>query len=403
MKRYNKVTPDGTRDLLFEECDARDEAVSRLTTMFKARGYRQVMTPAIEFYDAFGASGTYFPQENMYKLTDNHGRLLVMRPDCTIPIARLAATRLKTLPMPLRLYYSQNVYRMGHDMRGKRDEIFQTGVELIGSHSLRSDLEIMELAASGLSDLNGDSFRLEICHIGYFKALIESLDTDDATKEEIRKSVEQKNYASLNDLLQQFGSSKAATALKYLPRLFGGEEVFEKADQLFDQNGAKESLDYLKSIYENLCQLGLKDRVLIDLGLVNQAEYYTGIIFRGYLDGIGEPVLSGGRYDNLINDFGASLCAIGFAVTVDLVTEAIGTRNQKIADALVFAEETYLPKSIRYMNGLIQNGMTVENCVLDDFESAVEHARLCGIKQLHVVDDKVSIIDLENCKGRAVR
>ena len=156
-------------------------------------------------------------------------------------------------------------------------------------------------------------------------------------------------------------------------------------------------------IYENLCQLGLKDRVLIYLGLVNQAEYYTGIIFRGYLDGIGEPVLSGGRYDNLINDFGASLCAIGFAVTVDLVTEAIGTRNQKIADALVFAEETYLPKSIRYMNGLIQNGMTVENCVLDDFESAVEHARLCGIKQLHVVDDKVSIIDLENCKGRAVR
>lgn len=395
MKRYNKVTPDGTRDLLFEECEARDEAVSRLTSMFCARGYRQVMTPAIEFYDAFGASGTYFPQENMYKLTDNHGRLLVMRPDCTIPIARLTATRLKALPMPLRLYYSQNVYRMGHDMRGKRDEIFQTGVELIGSNSMRSDLEIMELAASGLSDLNGDSFRLEICHIGYFKALIDSLDADDAAKEEIRKCVEQKNYETLNSLLEPFGDSKAAVALKYLPRLFGGEEIFEKADQLFDENGAKESLEYLKSMYHNLCQLGLDGRVLIDLGLVNQAEYYTGIVFRGYLDGIGEPVLSGGRYDHLMADFGADLCAIGFAITVDLVTEAIGAHKQNTPDALVFAKENHLLKSIQYMKTLIQDGMTVENCVMEDLESAIKHARCCGIKQLHVVDETIEVINVE--------
>ncbi len=395
MKRYNKITPDGTRDLLFEECEARDEAVSRLTAMFRSRGYRQVMTPAIEFYDVFGSSGAYFPQENMYKLTDNRGRLMVMRPDCTIPIARLAATRLTAMPMPLRLYYSQNVYRMGHDERGKRDEIFQTGVELIGSNSLRSDLEIVELAASGLSDLNGESFRIEICHIGYFKALIDSLDTDDATKEEIRQSVEQKNYAALNDLLEQFGSSKAAAALKYLPRLFGGEEVFEKAYSLFAENGAKESLDYLKAIYENLCQLELEDRVLIDLGLVNQAEYYTGIIFRGYLDGIGEPVLSGGRYDNLIQDFGASLSATGFAVTVDLVTGAVGLSAQKAPDILVFADENHLPQAINYIKSLAQNGLTVENCVLDDFEAAADYARRCEIAQLHVVDDEIEIIDVD--------
>lgn len=394
MKRYNKVTPDGTRDLLFEECDARDEAVSRLTAMFRARGYRQVITPAIEFYDVFDASGSYLPQENMYKLTDNHGRLMVIRPDCTIPIARLAATRLTAMAMPQRLYYSQNVYRMGHDLRGKRDEIFQTGVELIGSNSLRSDLEILELAASGLSGLNGDSFRLEICHIGYFKALMDSLDTDDVTKEEIRKSVEQKNYAALNDLLEQFGSSRAAAALKYLPRLFGGEEVFEKAYRLFGENGAKESLDYLKSIYENLYQLGLENRVLIDLGLVNQAEYYTGIIFRGYLDGIGEPVLSGGRYDNLISDFGASLSATGFAVTVDLVTEAIGQRGQKVPDVLVFADENRLPQSIHYIKSLIQDGLIAENCVLDDLESALDYARRRGIRRLHVVDEEIKIIDV---------
>lgn len=117
MRYYDKVTPDGTRDLLFGECVSRGEAVSRLTTMFRARGYRQVITPAIEFYDVFGSSAAHFPQENMYKLADTRGRLMVIRPDCTIPIARLVATRLAASPMPLRLYYSENVYRVEHDRK----------------------------------------------------------------------------------------------------------------------------------------------------------------------------------------------------------------------------------------------------------------------------------------------
>ncbi|MEM1483872.1 ATP phosphoribosyltransferase regulatory subunit [Oscillospiraceae bacterium PP1C4] len=396
MKYYDKVTPDGTRDLLFEECASRNEVIRRLTEMFRSRGYREVITPAIEFYDVFGSTAAYFPQENMYKLTDNRGRLMVMRPDCTIPIARLAATRLKSMPMPLRLYYSQNVYRMEHDMRGKRNEIFQTGAELIGCNSLRSDLEIVELAAAGLGDISGDRFRIELCHIGYFKALIDSLDADDITKEEIRQSVEHKNYTALNDILEQFDGSRAAVALKYLPRLFGGEEVFEKAYKLFDSNGATESLDYLKSIYLNLQQLDLEDRVIIDLGLVNQAEYYTGIIFRGYFDGIGEPVLSGGRYDNLISDFGAPLSATGFAFNVDPATAVMEKPAAQTPDILVFADDTHLPEAINYIKSLTQNGLTVENCVFDDFDAAADYAYKRGISQLHVVDETIEVVDIDD-------
>ena len=259
MKHYDKVTPDGTRDLLFDECVSREEVVSRLTAMFRSRGYRQVITPAIEFYDVFGSSAAHFPQENMYKLSDTRGRLMVVRPDCTIPIARLVATRLTGMPMPLRLYYCENVYRVEHTMRGKPSEIYQAGVELIGSNSLRSDLEIVELAASGLSDINGESFRIELCHIGYFKALIDSLDAGADTKEAIRQCIEQKNYPALSDLLAPFGDSRAAAALGYLPRLFGGEEVFGKAYELFSENGALECLDYLHGLYEDLRQLGLED------------------------------------------------------------------------------------------------------------------------------------------------
>lgn len=401
MKYYDKITPDGTKDLLFDECVLRSKVTQTLTEMFRSRGYRQVITPVIEFYDVFGKSA-YFPPENMYKLMDNSGRLMVLRPDCTIPIARLMATRLKNIPMPVRLYYCHNVYRVSHDMRGKSNEIYQTGVELIGSSSLHSDLEIVELAASGLSEISGDKYRIELCHIGYFKSLIDSLDTDDDTKEEIRCNVEQKNYAALNDLLEQFNESPAATALKYLPRLFGGEEVFAKAYELFSSNGAADSLDYLRSIYESLRELGLADRVIIDLGLVNQAEYYTGIIFRGYFSGLGEPVLSGGRYDNLISDFGLPIPAIGFAFNVDLATEK--SRGMALEgqapDILVFSVEEKLPEAINYIKTLTQNGLTVENCVLDDYDQAVAYAKKRGISQIHVMDEEIEIIQLGEGQGR---
>lgn len=397
MKYYNKVTPEGTKDYVFDECSCRSYVTDILKTVFKERGYRRVMTPSIEFYDVFGASAEYLPQETMYKLMDHKGRLMVLCPDGTIPIARLTATRLLHMEMPLRLYYSHNVYRMANGLRGQSSEIYQCGVELIGSGSIRSDLEIMEMVASSLEQIsNGDGYRLELCHIGYFKILIEHLGADEETQEEIRRSIEQKNFASLNDLLDQFPQNKAATALKYLPRLFGGEEVFEQAYALFDEAGARESLDYLHNIYNSLQLLGLGDKVIVDLGLVNQAEYYTGIIFRGYFNEIGEPVLSGGRYDKLLSDFGAALPAIGFAVNVDLASSIVEKHPPLTADVLVMAaDETYLVKAIRYRKQLIDKGQIVENCVLENREDAVQYAMRCGIAQLHIIGKTTEIIDIE--------
>lgn len=397
MKYYNKVTPEGTKDYIFDECSRRSHITDILKTIFKERGYRRVMTPSIEFYDVFGASANYLPQENMYKLMDNKGRLMVLCPDGTIPIARLTATRLLHMNMPLRLYYSHNVYRMANGLRGQSSEIYQCGVELIGSGSIRSDLEIMEMAASSLEQIsNGGGYRLELCHNGYFKTLIEHLGADEETQEEIRRSIEQKNFASLNDLLDQFPQNKAATALKYLPRLFGGEEVFEQAYALFDEEDARESLDYLRNIYSSLQLLGLGEHVIVDLGLVNQAEYYTGIIFRGYFHEVGEPILSGGRYDNLLSDFGTALPAIGFAVNVDLASSVVEKHPPLTADVLVMAaDETYLVKAIRYRKQLIDKGQIVENCVLENREEAIQYAMHCGIAQLHIIGKTTEIIDIE--------
>ena len=393
MRYYDKITPDGTKDLLFGECEQRSQVTKTLKDLFTAQGYRRVMTPALEFYDVFGKSAAkYLPKDSMYKLTDHKGRLMVLCPDCTVPVARLTATRLKGMPMPLRLFYNHNIYRMFPELKGKSTEINQVGIELIGGEKLRSDLEVVELAARCLSTIGNGKYRLELCDIGYFKAIMNSLDVDEDTKEEIRYQIEQKNYASLTDMLEKYKDSKAAQALLKLPRLFGGAEVFEKAYELFDENGAKESLDYLKGIYEYLQALGLGDRVIIDLGLVNLAEYYTGIIFRGYFHGIGEQVLSGGRYDQLLHDFGVEECSVGFGINVDLASQKVKTVEENIPEVLVFAPDTkFLAKAVHHRRELEDQGMLTENCVFDTMEEAFDYAKMRGIPKVHLVGDDITV------------
>ena len=392
MRYYDKITPDGTKDLLFGECDQRSQVTKTLKDLFTAQGYRRVMTPELEFYDVFGRAAKYLPKETMYKLTDHKGRLMVLCPDCTVPVARLTATRLKGMPMPLRLFYNHNIYRMFPELKGKSAEINQVGIELIGGERLRSDLEVVELAARSLDLIGGGKYRLELCHIGYFKAIMNSLDVDEELKEEIRYQIEQKNYASLTDILGEYKDSKAARALLKLPRLFGGAEVFEKAYELFDENGAKESLDYLKGVYEYLQELGLGNKVIIDLGLVNLAEYYTGIIFRGYFQGIGEQVLSGGRYDMLLKEFGEDQCSIGFGINVDMASQKVKPMPESIPEVLVFAPDMqYMAKAVCHRRELESQGILTENCVFDTMEEAFDYAKMRGIPKVHLVGEDITI------------
>ena len=110
LKRNDLLTPEGTRDLLFEECAAKRTIQERFTGIFESYGYSEVITPGLEFYDLFNGKVRYYPPETMYKLVDCKNRLMVLRPDNTMPIARLAATRLKEEPLPLKLFYNQSIF-----------------------------------------------------------------------------------------------------------------------------------------------------------------------------------------------------------------------------------------------------------------------------------------------------
>ena len=393
MKRFDLITPEGTRDLLFEDCAAVRAVETRLQNSFKAKGYSEVITPGLEFYDVFNMKSRYFPQESMYKLVDNKLRLMVVRPDSTMPIARMTATRLREQELPIRLCYSQSVYRSKPSMRGRSDEIRQTGIELIGSASKRAELEILSNALEVLSSFQTEGFRLELGHIGFFKAMIEKLDCDSDTAENIRSLIEVKNYPALNDLLDTVGDSEAARALKQLPRLFGGEEVFEEAAKLYSDPQADAVLAELKETYERANALGYKGMITIDLGLVNSMDYYTGTVIKGYIEGCGDAVLSGGRYDKLLSEFGYDVPAAGFAVNVDAVARAEMKKidfRPKPVDVIVFGTDGHETDAAVHCSKLISEGLTAETAVFDIIEEVRAYAAKKKIGRIDIVSDTIT-------------
>ncbi len=323
MKRYSKITPQGSRDYLFEECDDRRKVEHELSVLFKENNYRKVITPAIEYFDVFKSDNVGIESEMMFKMSDSKGRTTVLRPDNTMPIARMVATRLHNEELPVRLYYSQPVFVRAKDLAGRPSEIAQSGVELIGDGSFDADIEIVKMAVESLKRSNLNSFKLELGNAAFFNVVLGKMDIPQSVRADVVNYIESKNYAALGDLLDKIGDTAETRVIRKLPRLFGDASVIDEAKKLYSDSAFQQALLYLQTVYNKLCDEGLKDYIILDLGLVNRSNYYTGIIFHGYAEGSGISVLSGGRYDNLLGEFGMPAPAIGFAVEVSALCEAM--------------------------------------------------------------------------------
>lgn len=323
MKRYSKITPQGSRDYLFEECDDRRKVEHELSVLFKENNYRKVITPAIEYFDVFKSDNVGIESEMMFKMSDSKGRTTVLRPDNTMPIARMVATRLHNEELPVRLYYSQPVFVRAKDLAGRPSEIAQSGVELIGDGSFDADIEIVKMAVESLKRSHLNSFKLELGNAAFFNVVLGKMDIPQSVRADVVNYIESKNYAALGDLLDKIGDTAETRVIRRLPRLFGDASVIDEAKKLYSDSAFQQALLYLQTVYNKLCDEGLKDYIILDLGLVNRSNYYTGIIFHGYAEGSGISVLSGGRYDNLLGEFGMPAPAIGFAVEVSALCEAM--------------------------------------------------------------------------------
>lgn len=395
MQKYITKTPDGTRDLLFEECELHSQVKNRLSALFMSRGYYEVVTPALEYYDLFSLPGAAFSQTEMIKVTEQGGRLLVLRPDSTMPIARLVSTRLKDAPLPIRLHYAQKVYRVAPGLKGRSNEITQSGVELIGAEGLLYDLETILTAAKALEACSMADYKIELGHAGIFGALAADLPVDEDEKEEIRLLIESKSYSALEDLLDRLPESDAAAAIRMLPRLFGGKEVLEQAAGIFGGRAEKE-LAYLRELLTRL-EPALGDRINLDLGLVHRNNYYTGVVFRAYLPGSGDTVVSGGRYDRLFDAFGSRRPAVGFAVDDDAITAILlaeREEQQKSRRKILFAEAGYEMKALARLEELTAAGVVCEVLPFGDKQESLAIARDRSAAEIELIGELTEIIRL---------
>lgn len=395
MAKYGNMVPEGTCDKLFKECEALHDVQNTMTSLFKSHGFSEVVTPSLEFYDVFTGKASAMPQEMMYKLIDSKGRILVVRPDNTMPVARVVSTKLKGFQPPLRLYYNQNVFRINPSLSGRRDEIPQCGIELLGASGIKADIEVIVTAIEALKRVTSD-FRIEIGNVAFFKSIIEELPCDADEKEQIRKYIESKNYAAINEALEESAKTNAASrALIELPRLFGGAEVFKKAAEIAPNKSAMDTLDYLRSIYDVLLGMGLKNNIIIDLGLVQQIDYYTGVVFQGYMQNSGEPVLSGGRYDGLFDGLDLELAAIGFAVNTDAVARNCTIKEKSDRpDVLIFYDIKNSKSAFEHIETLTSSGLVCEISTFETVEETLEYARKKGIKRVDTIGDKVCTVNV---------
>lgn len=388
MKKNLKITPEGTKDYLFKECTAVDYVCKKIQKVFENHQFHRVITPALEYYDLFATESSGISPESMFKTTDNSGKIVVVRPDSTLPIARLVSTRMQNEVLPVRLYYNQAVYRNNPSLTGRSNEIMQMGIELIGSKGKRADLEVITTAIQCLKSVCSD-FRLEVGHSLLFTSLIDSLDVDEELKDKIKDYIENKNFSALNYLLDKIEENDTVKAIRKLPSLFGGEEVFEQAEKLIKLPKAIKALEYLKSLYKDLCKLDINDKIIVDLGLVQQNEYYSGIVFTGYAIGYGDAILSGGRYDKIFSEFNNNMGASGFAVNITHLAEEARYRSKSnIPEVLVFAEnDDNIMKAIAYTEELVKSGVRAQFSDLSDEKEAREFAEKLKIKKFEVIGD----------------
>lgn len=379
MNRYAISTPEGTRDRLFGATRLFRQNERRIRNLFEERGFDEVITPSVEYYDVFTQAQSSLGLERMYKITDRNGRLLVLRPDNTTPIARVVSTKLNEDVLPLRLYYMQKVHRASSFHRGHSTEVMQGGVELMGASGMMADLDILTCAFEALEAVGGTNFRIELGHAGIYRALIRSLDIDREEAENIRRLIENKTYAALRDALEPFKDQEAYHALLAMPTLFGGSDVLDEVKNLTSNEKVLAATAYLKKLMDAIAAAGFADNVMIDLGLVHGMDYYTGMMFCGYMGGAGSTVLQGGRYDHLCGHFGKDIPATGFAIDIDALSGTVELASETAVTELVFTDAANLQNALTYIH---ESDKSAELAPCDTMEEAMAIAAKKNIPTL---------------------
>lgn len=332
MKRWNIYTPEGVQDILFTSCKQKRIIEDKIRSVFRLSGYSELETPTIEFFDVFGGERGLIKQESMYKFCDSKGRLLVLRPDLTVPVARVAATKLKDEAFPLKCCYIGNTFSFDELGGGRQNEFTQAGCEILGINTPEADAEVVAVAIEAIKTTGIEEFQIDIGQVEFFKGIMEESGLTEEEVEEVRELIDLKDFVGVEQVMDRHNVSDTLRSLILdLPMLFGSKDILQRINYKDIGQRATKALMNIKAVIEILEDRNLSQYVSIDLGMVQSMNYYTGLVFRGFTYGVGFPILSGGRYDQLVSKFGKEYAATGFSMGINMVLMAL-ERQKKLSE-----------------------------------------------------------------------
>jgi len=366
-------------------------------------GYDEIILPTFEYLDVLAPGLEPELIENCYKFVDRTtGRILLLRPDATAQIARTVAMGMMGTRLPLRLSYRATVFRYEPEHAGRDREIFQVGAELIGADDPAADSEIITILIECLQRVGLDSFRISLGHVGFFKGLLVRAGLSPGGQKRAEQATARKDLPKLEEILIQERVTKSwSRAILEAPELCGQAEVLVRGRDLAgNEKPLVQALDRLTKVYQLLCSAGYRDSLFLDLGEFRGFDYYDGVVFDVFADGVGVELGGGGRYDHLIGRFGRNLPSTGFALNVDRLFRGLnlsGTASETArVDALVVAPHASAKQLISLAGQLRQSGKRVVQQVLSaSGKNLIDAAAEAGLR---VQADTVIVVDTAGAK-----
>lgn len=344
-------TPEGVRDIYSRECSQKHQLQDRIRKVFRGYGYEEIETPTFEYFEVFSREVGTVPSRDLYKFFDREGNTLVLRPDFTPSVSRACATYFSPEKEVVTLSYTGQTFVNSSSYQGRLKETTQMGVERIGDDSPEADAELLAMTVECLLASGLREFQVSVGQVDYFKSLLGEAELDEEAEERLRELIAEKNYFGVEELVEgQNLNQDLSAALQQIPHLFGSREVLDRARSLTDNPMAVQAVERLEKIYEIMKIYGYEKYISFDFGMVSKIQYYTGIIFQAYTYGTGEPLVKGGRYNDLLKHFGTPAASIGFVIVVDSLLTALS--RQKIE---TFQEEE--PYVLTYTEDMLEEAV----------------------------------------------
>ncbi len=355
--------PLGMRDTLPALYEAKKKLRDAMSSKIESWGYRFIETPTLEYYETIGEASAILDRQ-LFKLLDQQGHTLVLRPDMTAPIARVAASRLYQDGYPLRIAYAANVFRAQQREGGRPAEFEQIGIEYIGDTTTSADAEVIALMIASLKQAGLTHFTVPIGHIGYVKALFKEIVGNEARADVLQRYLYEKNYVGYREHVNNLPlSSIDKQRLLSLLQLRGNDSKIAKAKDLVESEEGKNAAEELEMLWRKLEAFGVTENIKIDFNLVSHMSYYTGILFEIYAENVGFLVGNGGRYDRLFDKFDRPAPATGFGIRTDRLLEALDLPQTKPEIHCVIFSAEQREEAIRFAMKKREQG---ERVILQD-------------------------------------